>query len=742
MTIRWAAGPIVVGVCLVAAADLRGADRVTFAGNIAPILYQNCVTCHRPGEAAPFSLISYEDAKKRGSLMAAVTKSGYMPPWHAAHGYGEFAGERRLTAEQISAIGEWVKQGMPEGDKSKMPKLPEFSSGWHLGEPDLVLEMPKGYDVPASGPDQFRNFVIPTKLGDDKWVRAVEFRPSARNVVHHAIFSWAKGGVLTARDGADGKPGYPGVAPVGIQGATGSGIAESGSLGGWATGATPAFLPEGLSMRLPKGSDFILQIHFHPTGKAETEKSLVGFYFADHAPEHNLIEIGTPTLFSFGKTLDIAPGSKDFAVEESVVLPVDVRAYTVAAHAHYLGKEMKATATLPDGTTKPLLWIQDWDFNWQDAYTYKDPFDLPKGTRIDVRVRWDNSEDNPRNPKNPPRRVRWGIQSQDEMGGIAVSVVTKNKEDEKTLRDFLGTQVQAAGLEGFRNGNLARLNQVQRIAQSPSQRLTFVDRKGEGAGTTGDPGLYSQPAFSPDGARVAAALTDRESGISHIWIYNSTGGPGKALTSGDASDTSPVWSPDGKQIAWVRNDADAYAIYRRAADGSGQPELIYKHTTGAALFLTDWSSNDLLCLWTGESKSLYMLPLKGDRKPIDLFPGRGGRVSPDGRLIAFSLDEGGSNHTFVRELNLSNPKTPAIRVHNDTSLGGGVWRADGRALLFTSLQGLLVSGLWQVEITESPELTVGAPELLFKPKGIGGPAQLSSFATADLNRFATIMPVR
>jgi hypothetical protein len=626
---------------------------------------------------------------------------------------------------------------MPEGDKSKMPKLPEFSSGWHLGEPDLILEMPKGYDVPASGADQFRNFVIPTKLAEDKWVRAVEFRPAARNVVHHAIFSWTKGGAMASRDGADGKPGYPGVAPVGIQGA-----ADSGTLGGWATGGTPTFLAEGMAMRLPKGSDFILQIHFHPTGKAETEKSVVGFYFADHAPERNLIEIDAPTLFSFGKTLDIAPGSKDFAVEESVVLPVDVRAYRVTAHAHYLGKEMKATATLPDGTTKPLLWIQDWDFNWQDAYMYKDPFDLPKGTRVDVRIRWDNSEDKPRNPSNPPRRVKWGLQSQDEMGGVAVSVTAKSKEDEKTLTDFLATQGRTAGLEGFRNGNLARVNQVQRLAQSPSMRLTFVDRKGAGMGTTGDPGLYSQPAFSPAGTRVAAILTDRESGIGHIWIYNSTGGPGRALTSGQESDSAPVWSADGKQIAWVRGDSDASAIYRRAADGSGQPELIYKHNTGAQLFLTDWSSNDLLCFWTGQSKSLYVLPLKGDRKPVELFPGRGGRISPDGRLISYSVDEGGANYTYVRELNLGSPQTRAIRVHKDITLGGGVWRADGKALMVTSLAGLLVSGLWQVEITESPELAAGTTELLFRPKGIGGPAQLSSFATADLNRIATIVPVQ
>jgi hypothetical protein len=195
-------------------------------------------------------------------------------------------------------------------------------------------------------------------------------------------------------------------------------------------------------------------------------------------------------------------------------------------------------------------------------------------------------------------------------------------------------------------------------------------------------------------------------------------------------------------LAWVRGDSDASAIYRRAADGSGQPELIYKHKTGAELFLTDWSSNDLLCFWTGQSKSLYVLPLKGDRKPIELFPGRGGRISPDGRYIAYSVDENGANYTFVRELNLDSPKTQAIRVHKDITLGGGVWRADGKALLLVALAGLQVSGLWQVEISESPELAAGTPELLFRPRGIGGPAQLSSFATADLSRFATIVPVQ
>ena len=175
----------------------RTAPRVTFAETIAPIVYANCVTCHRPGEAAPFSLISYEDVAKRGALIAKVTESRYMPPWHAAPGYGEFVGERRLTDAQIATIGAWVKQGMPRGDEAKMPKLPAFpADGWRLGQPDLILEMPAAFDVPASGPDVFRNFVIPTRLTEDKWVRGIEFRPSARKVVHHAIFAQVPGGSL------------------------------------------------------------------------------------------------------------------------------------------------------------------------------------------------------------------------------------------------------------------------------------------------------------------------------------------------------------------------------------------------------------------------------------------------------------------------------------------------------------------------------------------------------------------
>jgi hypothetical protein len=443
------------GLLFASAALVCAADRITFNETIAPILYGNCVTCHRPGQAAPFSLLSYDDAKKRGNLIAAVTQSRYMPPWHATHGFGEFADERRLTDQQIAAIGEWVKQGMPEGDASKAPKVPQFPEGWHLGQPDLILEMPASFELPASGPDIFRNFVIPTHLAEDKWVRAVEFHPSARKAVHHVLYAYDASGALAKRDGQDGRPGFGGMGSVGVTGGT----ASSGGLGGWAVGATPAFLPAGLAFPLPNGSDFVLQMHFHLTGKPETERSTVGIYFADRPPERRLMAVGAPALFGFGAGIDIPAGNKTYTISDSLTLPADMKAYAVSAHAHYVAREMKALATLPDGTQKPLVWIKDWDFNWQDRYNYKDPFVLPKGTRIDVSVTYDNSSDNPRNPSNPPKRVQWGEQSFDEMGTVTVQMVAVNKEDEPVVQQFLAERTQKAIQGGIRNGTVQRLRQ-------------------------------------------------------------------------------------------------------------------------------------------------------------------------------------------------------------------------------------------------------------------------------------------
>ncbi len=414
------------------APQAAGGRAVTFSETIAPILYGHCVTCHRPGEAGPFSLISYEDAAKRGKLIATVTKSRYMPPWHAEPGHGDFADERRLTDDQIAGFAAWVDQGMPRGNPARMPKLPAFNDGWQLGKPDLILEMPEAFDVPADGPDIHRNFVIPTGLTENKYIRGIEFRPGARRVVHHAILQYARGGSMADFVGKDGKPGFSSAMPVGILPA----FAPNGNLGGWAVGTTPRLLPEELAWTIAKGSDLVLQIHFHPTGKPESERSTIGLYFSPTPPVRKVRDIGAPGAFGILANIDIPPGEKNYVVRGTMRTFANMRAYSVLAHAHYLGKEMKAVATLPDGTTKPMLWIKNWDFNWQDRYFYKEPIDLPKGSRIDVTITYDNSADNPRNPCNPPRRVRWGVESFDEMGAVMFQMMTASAEDEAALDQF------------------------------------------------------------------------------------------------------------------------------------------------------------------------------------------------------------------------------------------------------------------------------------------------------------------
>jgi hypothetical protein len=342
---------------------------------------------------------------------------------------------------------------MPQGDPAKMPALPSFPQGWHLGKPDLVVAMPKAFAVPASGPDIYRNFVVPLQLAEDKWVRAVEFRPSARKVVHHCLFVYDIGEAAKL-DGEGGQPGFSGMA--------GAQNIRSGPLGGWAVGASAAFLPEGLSLFLPKGSDLVLQMHFHLTGKAEEEQATVGLYFADKPSEHRVQGIQVPAVFGIGAGLDI-PAGQTFIIKDSFVLPVDTKVYSIRGHAHYICKEMKAVATLPDGSTRPLIWIKDWDFNWQDAYHYRDPLMLPKGTRISAELVYDNSADNVRNPSNPPKRVWWGEQSTEEMGSVILQTVAVNKEDEADLRKAVQEQSRIALMKAVQDGTVTRLREEQKV---------------------------------------------------------------------------------------------------------------------------------------------------------------------------------------------------------------------------------------------------------------------------------------
>ncbi len=409
---------------LLVPAVLAAEDNITFNKHIAPIIYNNCASCHRPGEAAPFSLLSYQDVQKRGKTIAAVTAAKFMPPWKAEPGSYPFKDERRLKDSEVALIQQWVKQGMPEGKASDAPPAPKFASGWMLGEPDLVIEMPAAYHVPADGPDIYRNMAVPLGLTEDKWITAIDMKPTARAAVHHVLyFTDPAGKAHTRQQGPE--PGYSGMRPGG---------ANVQQIGGWAVGAQPHMLPEGLAIPVTKGSDFVIQYHFHPNGKPAEEKSLIGLYFAKEAPKRTLISVMLPPTYSLFSGLDIPAGEKDFVIRDSYTLPAAIDAVSIGAHAHYIGKQLKMTATLPNGEVKTLLSITNWDFAWQDRYFFQDFVTLPKGTRLDAEVHWDNSASNPRNVSSPPIRVQWGEQSKDEMGSVTLVGVPHDEADLALLR--------------------------------------------------------------------------------------------------------------------------------------------------------------------------------------------------------------------------------------------------------------------------------------------------------------------
>jgi hypothetical protein len=379
------------------------ADPVAFNKNIAPILFRHCVECHRPGEVAPFSLLTYADAKKRAAMIKTVTSKGIMPPWKSVQGHGSFVGERRLAAEEIELIACWVEEGKPEGDSRDLPAPPRFTQGWKLGQPDIVLTMPEAYEFPAEGPDIYRNFVFALDIPQGKYIKAAEYRPSNRKVVHHAVLALDVTGQVRKQDDADPAPGFPGNASP-------PGQLFPGSLATWTPGRDPMPLPDGMSMPWKPGADFVLQLHLHPSGKPEVEQSIIGFYLTDQPPQRSMIDV-----VLIDKKIDIPPGERTYQTRAQLTVPIDVETVGVFPHMHLIGRQFKLTAHPPQGEPFPMLLINDWDFNWQVYYQYAAPMKLAAGTRVVMEAVHDNSADNIRNPNQPPKRVTWGEQTTDEM---------------------------------------------------------------------------------------------------------------------------------------------------------------------------------------------------------------------------------------------------------------------------------------------------------------------------------------
>ena len=380
----------------------------TFHRDVAPMVWRRCAECHREGQAAPFPLVTYDEVRRRAKLMLAVIEADYMPPWLPRETGHAFRDERRIESREIELLQRWVETGMPEGRPDDGPEPPDWPDGWQLGTPDAVVSLPKAFSLAAEGPDVFRNFVVRAPLDQPRYVNAVELLPGDSGAIHHALVQVDRTSSCRRLDAQDPLPGFPGMG-------MGASAPPDGHFIGWTPGKKPRFEPAGTAFELRAEDDLVLQLHLTPTGREEQVAPRIGLYFADAAPEHRL-----HSTLLFSEDIDLAPGVAETVVRDEDVLPTDVELLAVYPHAHYLGKRIRLTATAPDGTEDVLLRIDDWDFDWQDEYRYAAPVPLVAGTRLSMEWVFDNSADNPQNPHQPPRRVRYGLESADEMATLSL----------------------------------------------------------------------------------------------------------------------------------------------------------------------------------------------------------------------------------------------------------------------------------------------------------------------------------
>lgn len=408
---------------------------VTFHREVAPILFARCAACHHPEGAAPFSLLSYADARKRAGQITEITKSRFMPPWLPEDGHVELLGNRRLSDNEIQVLAEWAANGAVEGDQDDAPDLPEFAADWQLGEPDLILSSPP-FELSADGSDRFRNFVLPVPAGADRWVKAVELRPENPQVTHHARLGIDANGESARRDAADSEPGYEGMA---------WGQDPGGQLITWTPGMNADAGTAGAAWQLNSDAKLVLHTHLQPSGKREQVKFRVGLHFIDAPPTI------APLMLRIGsRNIDIPPNESQFEVADSFELPIAVDAHFVFPHAHSLCREMLVTAHLPGGSATTLLAIRRFDENWHDTYRFAKPLRLPRGTHLVTKFTYDNSTANVRNPNHPPQRVVYGSNASDEMSDVYIQVTPVDPAQSAVLAEHLEQSELKSKIIGYR----------------------------------------------------------------------------------------------------------------------------------------------------------------------------------------------------------------------------------------------------------------------------------------------------
>ena len=571
------------------------AETITYTKQIGPLVLQRCAPCHRPGESGPFPLLTYEDVRKHAAQIVQVTGQRFMPPWKPVPGHGDFAGSGRLSAEQIAWFAAWLKAGAPLGDAAQMPKPPAFTEGWQLGPPDLVLHMRQPYRLSAEPGDIFRNFVLPVNLTETKYVRAWELRPSNKRVVHHANVIVDPSHELRRRDGEDGQPGFPGM-EVETE-AAGEFDPESHFLF-WKPGSPAQETPDDMAWKLAAGSDLIVNLHLQPSGKPETIDAELGLYFAKQPPRR------FPMLLQLEHdgAIDIPPGAARFIVADHLTLPIAVDVLAVYPHAHYIGKEIESWADLPGGGRVPLLLIDDWDINWQATYTYRNPVALPAGTTLQMRIVYDNSAANPRNPRQPPVRVRGGNRAIDEMGHVWFQVLPKTaaagddprlllqqaamqRRIEKYPADFVGQFNLGAALQALGKPEEAIPNLSNAVRARPSNAtahnnlgvsLAAMDRFPEAAAEFRR-ALDIDPAYQSaryNLARVLGAQGDTAGSLKELLAYLDA-----------VSDDAMAHDLAGRTLASLGRLRESVPQFRKAAEL--QPAMAgFQINLGAALAQT------------------------------------------------------------------------------------------------------------------------------------------------------------
>ncbi len=407
----------------------------TFNQHIAPLMHSRCGACHRPGGAGPFSLLTFDEVKRRAAQIAAVTGSGFMPPWKADAHAGGFVAQPRLTADDVAVIATWAKAPIEGAGPAPVP--PRWPTGWYLGTPDLVVTLPANYTLPAEPSDMFRIFAVPLNVNRRRYVTGIEFDPGNARVVHHANIRIDTTDGSRRMDEADPAPGYDGLMARSAE-------YPEGHFLGWTPGQIAPLVGPDLAWPLEPGTDLVVQLHMQTSGKPEAVRPRIAFYFSDTPPSR------TPSILRLGSQgIDIPPGEGRYVIADRYTLPVDATLLAVQPHAHYRATLVRGTATFPDGRTQSLITIRDWDFRWQHVYRYVEPIRLPKGTVVAMQYTFDNAPTNHRNPQVPPQRVRWGQRSFDEMGDLWFQLVADGDADRERLRGEVQTKMTAEDYIGL-----------------------------------------------------------------------------------------------------------------------------------------------------------------------------------------------------------------------------------------------------------------------------------------------------